>query len=92
MSAAATLRKPGGVEYMESEGLVEFRYASGVVVTGDRAEYAFRQLAKGDELEYDGGRWLMYDREDRDGVTVHLFSPLGWVGAPTSRARPRKRF
>ena len=77
---------------MESQGLVEFRYASGVVVTGNHAEYASKQLTKGDELEYDGGRWLMYDREDRDGVTVHLFSPLGWVAARTSRARPRRRF
>jgi len=77
---------------MEPQGLVEFRYANGVVVTGDHTEYASRQLTKGDELEYDGRRWLMYDREDRGGVTVHLFSPLGWVAAPeASRARPRKR-
>jgi hypothetical protein len=77
---------------MESQGLIEFRYADGVVVTGDCATYAPRHLTKGDELEYDGRRWLMYDREDRGGVTVHLFSLLGSVGAPkASRARPRRR-
>jgi len=78
---------------MESQGLVEFRYPNGVVVTGDCAQHAPRTLTKSDELEYDGRRWLMYDREDRGGVTVHLFSPLGSVGATeTSRARPRRRF
>ena len=77
---------------MESQGLVEFRYTNGVVVTGDYTQYASRPLTKGDELEYDGRRWLMYDREDRGGVTVHLFSPSGWDAAPeASRARPRRR-
>ena len=79
---------------MESEGLIEFRYADGGVVTGDYAQYARRRLCKGDHLEYDGGHWLMYDREDRDGVTVHLFSPAATTGraAPeASRARTRRR-
>jgi len=77
---------------MESQGLVEFRYPNGVVVTGDYARHATRQLTKGDELKYDGERWLMYDREDRGGVTVHLFSPMGRVDEPgPSRARPRRR-
>jgi hypothetical protein len=78
---------------MESEGLIEFRYADGGVVTGDYAQYARRRLVKGDQLEYDGGSWLMYDREDRGGVTVHLFSPAGMTGSAApeaSRARARR--
>ena len=75
---------------MESQGLIEFRYADGAVVTGDYATYACRGLTKGDELEYEGVTWLMYDREDRGGVTVHLFSPVEGVKAPeASRARRR---
>jgi hypothetical protein len=78
---------------MEFEGLIEFRYADGGILTGDYAKYANRSLSKGDELEYDGEKWLMYDREDRGGVTVNLFSQTGTsVGAPgPSRARRRNR-
>jgi hypothetical protein len=77
---------------MQSNGLIEFRYPDGSVVTGEYAEYAPRQLAKGDELEYDGESWLMYDREDRAGVTVHLFSPAESGGKDvSSRARTRRR-
>ena len=77
---------------MESQGLIEFRYADGGVVTGDYALYARWGLTRGDELEYDGGTWLMYDREDRGGVTVHLFSPTVGARAPeASRARRRTR-
>ncbi len=77
---------------MESQGLIEFRYADGGVVTGDYAQYTPRLLTKGDQIEYDGGNWLMYDREDRGGVTVHLFSPAGSGGAvEPSRARARRR-
>ena len=75
---------------MESQGLIEFRYTEGGVVTGDYARYACWGLTKGDELEYDGRTWLMYDREDRGGVTVHLFSPVVGARAPEgSRARRR---
>ena len=77
---------------MEPQGLIEFRYADGAVVTGDYAQYAPRSLTKGDKLEYDGDSWLMYDREDRGGVTVHLFAPAERLGTPEpSRARTRKR-
>ncbi len=77
---------------MESEGLIEFRYPDGEVVTGDYAQYALRPLSKGDQLEYAGKTWLMYDREDRGGVTVHLFSPAATSLAPEgSRARSRRR-
>jgi hypothetical protein len=78
---------------VDSRGLIEFRYADGRVVTGEYGDYAHRSLTKGDELEYGGETWLMYDREDRDGVTVTLFEPAGaGTRAPeTSRARPRRR-
>jgi hypothetical protein len=77
---------------VESQGLIEFRYADGGVVTGDYATYACRGLTRGDELEYDGLTWLMYDREDRGGVTVHLFSPAVGARSPhASRARRRGR-
>ena len=70
--------------------MIEFRYADGRVVTGDYAQYARWGLTRGDELEYDGGTWLMYDREDRGGVTVHLFSPVvGTRAQEASRARRR---
>ncbi len=77
---------------MESQGIVEFQYANGVVVTRDHARCASRQLTKGDEFEYDGSRWLMYDREDRAGVTVHLCSPSGSVAAPEASPARRRRF
>jgi hypothetical protein len=77
---------------MESRGLIEFRYGDGQVVTGDYAEYASGYLTKGDLLEYDGVTWSMYDREDRGGVTVHLFSPEESDAAPEGlRARKRRR-
>jgi hypothetical protein len=59
---------------MESRGLVEFRYADGTVVTHDCEQYTVGPLTRGDQLEFDGKTWAMDDREDRDGVTVHLFS------------------
>jgi hypothetical protein len=77
---------------MEPKGLIEFRYGDGRVVTGDYAQYALRPLIKGDQLEYDGETWLMYDREDRGGLTVHLFSPgVSMRAAEGSRARRRGR-
>jgi len=80
------------VSAMESQGLIDFRYADGGVVTGDYADYARRGLTKGDQLEYDGVTWLMVDRKDRGGVTVHLFSPAtGPKAAEVSRARKRGR-
>ena len=75
---------------MQSKGLIEFRYANGGVVTGDYSQYASRSLIKGDQIEYDGATWLMYDREDRGGVTVHLFSPTTAI-TPTEGLRARQR-
>ena len=48
---------------METNALIEFRYADGEVVTGEYSKYAARQMTKGDRIEYDGVNWLMYDRE-----------------------------
>jgi len=77
---------------VEAQGLIEFRYADGRVVKGDLAKYAPQGVTRGAELDFDGGRWLMYDREDRGGVTVHLFAPMDAAGtANSSRARTRKR-
>ena len=77
---------------MEAQGLIEFRYADGRVVKGDLAKFAPHGVSRGAELDYDGGRWLLYDREDRGGVTVHLFTPAESAGnAGSSRARTRKR-
>jgi|tagenome__1003787_1003787.scaffolds.fasta_scaffold20933654_4 hypothetical protein len=77
---------------MDTQGLIEFRYPGGEVVTGEYAKYASRQLTKGDRLEHDGVSWLMYDREDREGVTVHLFAPAeANATVEGSRARQRKR-
>ena len=77
---------------MESQGLIEFRYADGRIVKGDLATFAPHGVTRGAELDYDGGRWLLYDRVDRGGVTVHLFAPAeGAENANSSRARTRKR-
>jgi hypothetical protein len=77
---------------VESRGLIEFRYADGGVVTGDYALYSPGYLTKGDLLEYDGATWLMYDRVDRGGVTVHLFSPeASGTAREGLRARKRRR-
>jgi hypothetical protein len=76
---------------MESRGLIEFRYADGEVVTGEYSDYSSRLLVKDERLDHDGISWLFYDREDRNGVTVHLFSPATPVVAEGSRARPRRR-
>jgi hypothetical protein len=77
---------------MDTSGLIEFRYADGRIVKDDLAKFAPHGVTRGAELDYDGDRWLMYDREDRGGVTVHLFTPAGSAGAANmSRARMRKR-
>ena len=77
---------------VESKGLLEFRYADGAVATVDYETYAPRSLTKGDPIQYDGEAWLMVDRVDRGGVTVHLCVPAeGDVTASASRARSRRR-
>lgn len=59
----------------EPEGLIEFRYSDGRVGHGDFTPYRYWPPHRGDHLAYDGGNWLMYDREDRGGVPVYLFKP-----------------
>jgi hypothetical protein len=77
---------------METQGLIEFRYADGRIVKDDLAKFAPQGVSRGAELDFDGDRWLMYDREDRGGVTVHLFAPAESTGVVSmSRARMRKR-
>jgi hypothetical protein len=60
---------------VEFGDLIEFRYRDGRVVSGDYASYAERRLNRGDRLEFDELVWVMYDREDRGGVTVYLCRP-----------------
>ena len=74
---------------MVADGLIEFRYADGRIVKDEVAKFAPGGMARGAEIDYDGARWLLYDREDRAGVTVHLFAPLESVGGASSRARRR---
>ena len=73
------------------QGLIEFRYADGKIVRDEIASLAPGGVTRGAELDYDGIRWVLYDREDRGGVTVHLFSPAQSAGEEASRARTRKR-
>jgi hypothetical protein len=74
---------------MPAATTMEFRYADGTVGTAQTEE--FRQFARGDEFEHDGHRWVMYDRVDRAGVTVHLFAPAATALPSASRARTRRR-
>jgi hypothetical protein len=67
----------GTLEYsvwMESQGVIEFRYPDGHVDTTAFAQFR-RPLHKGDHLEHDGADWIMNDREDRGGVTIYLCTP-----------------
>jgi hypothetical protein len=59
----------------ESEGLIEFRYPDGRVGSDDSMLNMHWPPRRGDHLEYDGSEWLVYDREDRGGVTVYLCKP-----------------
>jgi hypothetical protein len=76
---------------MESKVPIELRYPDGRVVKGEFADFASGHLAKGTKIGHDGRIWLMYDREDRDGVTLHLFSPEAQHASDASRARTRRR-
>jgi len=60
---------------VESRGLIELRYPDGRTVTGDYQEYVNRYLNRGDRFEFLEMDWVMYDREDRRGVTVFLCRP-----------------
>jgi len=81
---------PQSTPVVESRGLVEFRYPDGRVVTADHSTYTKHVLTRGDSLEHDGTTWVMYDREDRAGVTASLFEPVGGAAPATGRARTRK--
>ena len=61
---------------MESRGLIEFRFPDGSVVSGEYDDYAKKYLNRGDELEFQEIDWVMYDREDRRGVTVFVCRPV----------------
>jgi hypothetical protein len=60
---------------MESRGLIELRYPDGSVVTGEYDDFAKKYLNRGDEFEFSDMGWVMYDREDRRGVTVFVCRP-----------------
>jgi hypothetical protein len=77
---------------MDSTGLIEFEYEDGRVVTSELSSYTSRRVLKGDRIEHDDTGWLMYDRVDRSGVTVHLFTPeTSDRTTEPSRARTRHR-
>ena len=67
---------------MESRGLIEFRFPDGSVVTGEYDDYAKKYLNRGDELEFQEIDWVMYDREDRRGVTVFVCRPVVAASKP----------
>ena len=67
---------------MESRGLIEFRFPDGTVVTGEYDDYATKYLNRGDEFEFREIDWVMYDREDRRGVTVFVCRPVVAATSP----------
>jgi hypothetical protein len=69
------------------EALIEFRYRDGRVGTKDLTLNMHWAPRRGDHLEYDGGEWLVYDREDRGGVTVYLCKPADQSVDETRAAR-----
>jgi hypothetical protein len=60
---------------VQSRGVIEFRHLDGRVVAGEYEHYVSRRLGRGETFESDGVAWVMYDREDRAGVTVYLCRP-----------------
>jgi hypothetical protein len=71
-------------------GLIEFRRGDGTVTTAEVR--AVQRYGRGDVLEHDGSSWVMYDRLDRDGVTVHVFAPVsGATASSLARGRPAPR-
>ena len=61
---------------MDSRGVIEFRYPDGRVVNDDYEAVTERHhLGQGDTVEFDGTAWMVYDREDRHGVTFFLCRP-----------------
>jgi len=73
---------------MHDLGLVDFHYPDGRVLTEDLALYSQRRLHKCDHVMRLAVDWLIFDREDRAGVSVCLCEPAsGEVEAVGSRAR-----
>jgi hypothetical protein len=70
---------------VESRGLIELRYPDGRVVTGDYQDYADKYLNRGDSFQFQETGWVMYDRLDREGVTVFLCRPVDGADAPGHR-------
>jgi hypothetical protein len=81
----------GTLIFVESRGLIEFRYPDGRLVSGDYDAYTSSKLSKGDRLDFDGAEWVMRDRIDRGGVTVYLFSPSDASDGPPKSVQRRVR-
>jgi hypothetical protein len=73
---------------MKGVALMEFRCGDGTSTTAEVG--ALKRYTRGDVVEHDGGSWVMYDRLDRDGVTVHLFAPVSPVAVPSAPLKPRR--
>jgi hypothetical protein len=56
----------------ELDALIEFRYSDGRVGRDDSKLDKHWPPRRGDHIEFDGGDWLMCDREDRDGTTIFI--------------------
>jgi hypothetical protein len=75
---------------MQDVAVMEFRRGDGTSTTAELR--VLTRYRRGDVIEHDGSKWVMYDRLDREGVTVHVFAPVSPVGAsPAARGRRRGR-
>ena len=72
---------------MLGAALMEFRRSDGTSTTAELG--ALMRYRRGDVVDHDGSSWVMVDRVDREGVTVHLFAP-GSPVAVSSVARRRR--
>jgi hypothetical protein len=62
---------------MQGVALMEFRGSDGTTTTAELG--VLTRYRRGDVVDHDGTSWVMYDRVDREGVTVHLFAPVSPV-------------
>jgi len=81
----------GRVTGIESRGLIEFRFPEGRRLTAEYETLTRVQLQRGERLEYEGVGWVMRDREDREGVTVYVFTPVREDELTDERPRARLR-
>jgi hypothetical protein len=86
-NAVMTARLDG----MESRGLIELRFPDGRKVTAEYETVTRVQLQRGERLDYEGTGWVMRDREDREGVTVYVFTPVRENESVVERPRARLR-